>query len=478
MTIYKTAAYCCEKCHKSFAQPQGLARHYQASKHNTSWRYSGPKVQGRHSFSNLKKRNTVLEYEAMVRGGDIAAQTNLHKRGGVHQRDISRWAGEEREYVFKMAHLNPKSRRNRRSVAKWPAAETHLYMAFLYRRMVKGLKVSRTWLKKTMKRKLAEVQGIHRKSLSEGWATRFCKRYAITNQARNNKKHESLETRLPKIQEFHRYFIYGVQRSLPQRCPKYGRFPAHLMFAMDQVPIPFSISSKYTLNMKGHRCWTALPGEAGLDKRQMTLQLTIRASGKQVVKPVLILRGEGFVEQSELDYYKTLTNIDVVFQANAWADERVCLDYLLSFRKATVELGEVLLGMDRHSAQYTDACQQFMHFFRIFALYTPPDCTDVVSPVDDNVGQYFKRRMGEKFDDEHEEMQDVWGAELSASDRRMLMCKWASEVWQEICDDEERCETLIRRAFVRCGFLVAKDGSENDLIELDGWSGQPGGYKY
>jgi hypothetical protein len=300
-------------------------------------------------------------------------------------------------------------------------------------------------------------------------------RYKITKQARSNKKHDSLQSRLPKIQEFHRYFIYGVQRSLPQRCPKYGRFPGYLMFAMDQVPIPFLISSKYTLNMKGHRCWAALPGEAGLDKRQMTLQLTIRAEGDQIVKPVLIMRGEGHVEQEELDYYKTLFNIDVVFQTNAWADERISLDYLLSFRKQTVELGEVLLGMDRHGAQFTDACKAFMEVMEMFPLYTPADCTDVVSPVDDNVGQYFKRRMGEKFDEEHEEVQDVWGAELAPAQRRMLMAKWASEVWQEICDDPERRASLIYRAFVRCGFLVAKDGSENPLINLDGLSGN---YKF
>ena len=151
-----------------------------------------------------------------------------------------------------------------------------------------------------------------------------------------------------------------------------------------------------------------------------------------------------------MDYYRTLTNIDVSWQEKAWADERAGLDYFLSFREQTLELGEVLLGMDRHSAQYTKACQGFMELMEIFALYTPADCTGVCSPVDDNVGQYVKRRMGEKFDAEHNLKQDEWEGSLSAPERRMLMCKWVSEVWAEIFDAEDRCCTLIRPYWIPC----------------------------
>jgi hypothetical protein len=115
--------------------------------------------------------------------------------------------------------------------------------------------------------------------------------------------------------------------------------------------------------------------------------------------------------------------------------------------------------------------------FEIFPVYTPADCTDVVSPIDDNVGAYIKRRMGEKFDAEHENMQEEWEYSLTAPKRRMLMVKWASEVWDEICNDPDRCKSLLRRSLLRTGFLVAKDGSENGLILLDGWM-QEGEYDF
>jgi hypothetical protein len=51
---------------------------------------------------------------------------------------------------------------------------------------------------------------------------------------RTNNHKESVEERLPAIRNFHRWLIYGLQRSAPQRCPKYGR-----MYHMDQV-LPMS----------------------------------------------------------------------------------------------------------------------------------------------------------------------------------------------------------------------------------------------
>jgi hypothetical protein len=268
----------------------------------------------------------VLRLDRSIQAGDLAAQVNLSRVTGIPQSLISKWAAD-RIQIFENALLNPAGRKNKSVPARWLGAETHLYLRFLYRRTVKGLKVTRKWLKKEMLGLLADVSGIHKKKMSDGWASGFCRRYQITKQARNNKKQEGLEKRLPRIRDFHRWLIYGVQRSDPQRCPKYGRFPARRMFHMDQIPIPFSISSKYTLNMKGQRCWIAEPGDSGLDKRQMTLQLTIRAEGPQIVMPEDILRGGGDVDQAELDYYASLTNIRVRWQNKAWADERVCFDY-------------------------------------------------------------------------------------------------------------------------------------------------------
>jgi hypothetical protein len=86
-------------------------------------------------------------------------------------------------------------------------------------------------------------------------------------------------------------------------------------------------------------------------------------------------------------------------------------------------------------------------------------------------------RMGKKFDEAHEHMQDEWAGTLTAPERRKLMVKWASEVWDEVCEPD-RCLSLVNRSFVRTGCLVAKNGTENGLIDLDGWMRAPGGYNF
>ena len=48
--------------------------------------------------------------------------------------------------------------------------------------------------------------------------------------------------------------------------------------------------------------WISQPG-SGLDKRQATLQLCIKAEGEQTVKPAIIFRGKGNVLSAEQEKY-------------------------------------------------------------------------------------------------------------------------------------------------------------------------------
>ena len=87
--------------------------------------------------------------------------------------------------------------------------------------------------------------------------------------------------------------------------------------------------------------------------------------------------------------------------------------------------------------------------------------------------------MGRSYSDSVEAQKDIWIA-VSASDeiedptcsaamtRRMLMARWMSDAWTELTTNYSG---LIESAFVRTGFKLAKDGSEDSLIELQGWAG-------
>ena len=193
-----------------------------------------------------------------------------------------------------------------------------LYSKFVYRRMYQGLVVRDSWLRREFKRCLAvsQPQGWETAKASKGWCYRWCQRYDVTEQAKTNKKKLPLSERLPAIQAFHTWFIYSLQWSGDERCEKYGRFPGWLMFHADQIPLPFVFDGLRSKNPRGEQCRLAQPGD-GLDKRQATVHLTIRAEGEQIVKPVLVFRGFGVkIPDTELVQYPD--NISVWWQPRAW----------------------------------------------------------------------------------------------------------------------------------------------------------------
>ena len=304
-----------------------------------------------------------------------------------------------------------------------------------------------------------------------GWCSNFCKRWEIASQCRTNKHKLSIDERLPSIRNFHTWLIYGLQRSEPQRCPKYGRFPPARMYHMDQVPLPFSPGNKRTLNMKGEQCAMKKPGGSGASKRFCTLQVTICAQGDgQRVKLEIYFRGKGmWLSHAERNHYPGLDNIIVRFQPKAWADGKISMEYLEAFRDATIDQGEVLLGMDNHSSQRTEACEAYMKLMQIIPAYTPANCTDCVSPVDCNVGQALKLKIAKRYNASYEAHKAAWEAPkrrggLSDAKKRMYVAEWASDAWREMCGENGR--HCIESSFVKTGFLLAKDGSENGKVEL------------
>ena len=242
------------------------------------------------------------------------------------------------------------------------------------------------------------------------------------------------------------------------------------MYHMDQVRFGFVPLVGKTLNRKCKKCQLAEPENAD-SKRFCTLQVTICADPDQQLVPLeIIFRGQGnTVPQVEKDLYARLSNIRVRWQDKAWADGDLMMEYFHDFRSDTIEQGEVLLGMDNHSAQHTLACRCFMEDMHIVPVYTPADCTDCTSPVDYHVGVWIKQKINARFEEAYDRNLDAWNRPaksggLTASTKRMLLAEWSADAWSQLCHPDNN--HIIKKAFVKTGFLVAKDGSENHLIEL------------
>jgi hypothetical protein len=421
---------------------------------------------------------------------------NWFKRKGY----ISRWlhaCGQIRSQVKNGINGGQARRNGRTRKPDYPDCEDELYVRFLFRRTARGFPCNHYWLQKEFENILDEVTptGYTGRRYSKGWAVRFCVRYSITTQAKNNiKAHDQLD-RLEAIRGFHRFLIMSLQQSAPQLDTKYGRFSPERILHVDQVPLPFASDRTKTLNPRGAKsCRIAGVNTSGLEKRQATLQLWICALGKrQYIKPTIIFRG-GRGPRSKVPWdqekalYDSLDNIRVAFQQNAWADEIFCQQEILQVAGDIADAGiagEVLIGMDNHSAQRTPGMLALYTELGMVPVFTAANCTDCISPVDHHIGRYIQAHMGRSYDVEIEKRPDIWIATAEEQElddpacrgamaRRMLMAQWLSAAWTELCANKSH---MIDSAFVKTGFLVAKDGSEDHLIDIQGWSA-PTPYSY
>ena len=472
--------FMCMICALCFPSASGLGRHHQATGHAPAYAQLGPPKRTRNRYSFKRKRDLVLDVLRLTRlyNGDAKqARLEVANRSGANTSNLDKWV-RNREFIFKCARTRRLGGKYRWCAPRprWPAAETQLYMRFLYRRRYQALRTTNRWLKINMKdirHNLGDdVRGWWP---SKGWATRFCKRWEITNQCRTNKKKFSIEERLPAIQGFHQYWIGAVQGSGPARCPKYGRFPDSHIYAMDQVPMPFSSSAKRSLNERGARRGNRFTAASEDDKRFCTLQVTLcgKANEQDVAVELIFdsrTQGEHVSLRAERAMYAaTYPDVKVRWQAKAWADQDIILDYLRDFRRQTLHKGEVALVMDNHGSQHTDHVRGVMHFLDILDVYTPANCTDCVSPVDRNIGQWLKQRVYQLQEDEMDLPENshwalaVEQGGLGKPQKRQLVVKWVAQAWGELKEHRQHC---INSAFVDTGVLIAKDGSEDHLIRL------------
>ena len=473
------AVFACATCKRCFKNGSGLASHYNSKKEHAPadflTRHDRATPKSRKVRTYQWKRDRLFEYDTLARDPTCTdPMTRICQMHGIAMGTFNGWL-DNRVEIFWLASTPGMSKRckNRVNVkCQNPEAEHILYARFVWRRQYLRRRVNRKWLRRNMRLIIRAMGG--NGGGSSGWCSRFCRRWEITYQGRTNKHTDSIQERLPLIRAFHQWLIYGLQRSEPQRCPKYGRFPPDRMYHMDQVPMPFSPGTKRTLNMRGEQCAIKEPGGESSTKRMCTLQVTICAEPSKQLPLEIIFRNAGGTDkhltQDERDFYKALPNIRVRWQKSAWADEGIMTQYFRDFRMDTIADGEVLLGMDRHGSQKTALCRTFMEVMRIQPAFTPPNCTDCVSPVDHHIGNELKQMIAARYEHDYEMNEDAWHLPkreggLGDVKKRTLVAKWASEAWEEFgtCPKKRH---MVRQAFISTGFLIAKDGSENHLIKL------------
>ena len=90
---------------------------------------------------------------------------------------------------------------------------------------------------------------------------------------------------------------------------------------MDQVPPPFVVDQDITYEAKGsNSVWISQP-ENGLDKRQCTLQICIRPTDDQPVKPVVFFSGEKVTFQHKSTILMTRELIYIGREVDGWMEK-------------------------------------------------------------------------------------------------------------------------------------------------------------
>ena len=473
----------CLGCQKIFRRPNALSTHLI---HRPQCKSACDKVVNnpllahvihRRSYTVAFKCQILLELSQLEETGTFFPQTILRlAHTGLTAKNISDWHSK-RDYLFTLrAQGYGRNRRVRQQVkGLFSDCEDQVYMLFFVRRTIHGFKTGDSWLCRRMKEELEKQKPTgwqDHKNPSNGWVTKFKRRYCVTEQARTNKASIPVWVRVSDCKAFHVYWLIYIQRSHPQNCPIYGRFPASHIFYSDHIPVSFINNAKRSLNMIGKPCFIKQPHGSGLEKRLATIWMTLCAGPNQLKRITVILRGTGArLTHAEQMVYQNISNyVRVLFQPAAWADEQVSLIWLDDFDAETLTFPfQRCMGMDKHGAQMTIAFRSSMSQKNIFGCYIPAPNTDLLAPVDHHAGIKLKNRMGEFYHAELEDNDATWcnppdAGGLHDWQKRVKVVMWAAAAWQELRQDY----TFIKSTFVSTGWLIAKDGSENHLIKLKG----------
>ena len=251
--------------------------------------------------------------------------------------------------------------------------------------------------------------------------------------------------------------------------PKYGRWIPKNRYNVDQVPLPFVNEQSKTYDTLGAKqVWVSQPA-SGLG-RQATLQLCIRADGKQNVKPALIFRGKEHVSTEEKEKYDK--KVDVYFQQNAWMDEDTNMKWVQGTLIPGVgqnDQAEKVLFADNVGFQQSEQFHEIARKEINTTIYMlPENHTDKIQPIDAGCGRIIKLKIGTAMETwlEKDNNLDKWHNGLSAKERRILLTQWTGEAWSEL----NKNQTFFRRLFEKTGCLLTADGSDDFKVSPQGLS--------
>lgn len=280
---------------------------------------------------------------------------------------------------------------------------------------------------------------------------------------------------------------------------KYGRYPPWCRLNVDQVPLPFVNDMETTYEQCGAKRVTINQLGPALGKRQATGQLCFRpyvppaqyctndearkhykAYLMEQPAPCIVFRGKENITEDELNAYPD--GLVVLWQDKAWIDRPLAVEwaedviepFMAAERKAGVAdaATRYLLFQDNLDAQKQPEYLKKLSACGVDDHKLPPNETDQVQPIDRGLGRQVKIYLGQYMDEWLEDDDNLTKWEdngLTAKDRRILLATWYYKAVHKALEGDAK-----RKYFEHAGALLTADGTDDDLIKLEG---TPANYK-
>ena len=240
---------------------------------------------------------------------------------------------------------------------------------------------------------------------------------------------------------------------------------------MDQIPIEEE-DDEHTINPMGApSCFRK--GRSRQGKRVLTLQLTVRCEGDQLMQPILIFKAKPsetsvkvapWLKKTERQHYDQ--RVLVYFDPKAYCSAEVMKQWFTDWVscKRNLPAGLDMIQFDGYKVHIAEHMRRKFALDKTKVILNPGDCTDLCSVVDDMLGQFMKGHMNDAWDNlmgESLESLNYWTEDASAGEKRIKWTEFAGDAW-----DALKSTHLIKKAFQHCGLANDKLGRENHLIRV------------
>ncbi|GMI45716.1 hypothetical protein TrCOL_g12979 [Triparma columacea] len=448
-------------------------------------------------FSMLQKNAFCLRY-LLQEEEEQQGMRNYCKNMPFEHTQLCKWliARRDNKWEEKCTKELAKQLKNRvRNNGMFPDEE-----AILHEEIKNMNKAGKQVTPRFMMRRMKQLVGNERmttRNFTAGtaWLYRFCKRKQLRKRCATAKRKHTPDQIAEAGQKFMSALVQVLNerpaRNAPVKDDKYGYYPLRVRYASDQVPLPLVVDQKVTYTgERGASVQIKSPG-SGLEKRQCTIQMTMRAEGAQPPIAVIFRRKErsaklmSAVEKAALE----ATGVEVYWQKNAWADTEMLTDDKLGWiqnswkpildRHHKLPNGEyepTLHFLDNLGSQISEAFRTEMEKLNTTLMFYPANHTDNFAPPDSGTGRgtklYFGKALDEWLEDDANFLCWSSGKSFTAPEKRILIAQLLVIAWERQQEEAAKnanksVNKVFLRYFERTGCAITVDGSEDHLISLE-----------